>query len=102
MPPATGGPGRSRWSYCSRARSRQGGAGLLTGPSAWLSVSDADLNLEDHVSVPRGLQVTLRGRWRLEGAPEEMTLADLGEAGTTVVVTCHDGAGFTARLVPAG
>ncbi len=72
------------------------------GDGWWLSVSDADLNLEDHVSVPRELQLTLRGRWRLEAAPEEMSLADLGEAGTTVVVTCHDGFGFTARLVPAG
>ncbi len=68
-----------------------------------LSVSDADLNLNDeHASVPRELRLTLRGRWRLEDSAEEITVIETADNLTILGVTCHDGAGFAARLVAAG
>ena len=72
------------------------------GDGWWLSVSDADLNLEEHVSVPRELRVTLRGEWALEGAAEQMALVECAGGMTAISVRCHDGAGFQARLIPAG
>ncbi len=70
------------------------------GDGWWLSVSDADLNLnEQRVSVPRELRVTLRGAWWLVGASKEMTVASQVGGMTTISVMCHDGAGFEGRLV---
>ena len=70
------------------------------GDGWWLSVSDADLNLnEEHVSVPQELRVTLRGSWRLADASEGMTIAEQANGMTTISVMCHDGAGFGGRLV---
>ncbi|MEA3246839.1 MAG: polysaccharide lyase family 8 super-sandwich domain-containing protein, partial [Gemmatimonadota bacterium] len=70
------------------------------GDGWWLSISDADLNLQDHVSVPRELGVTLRGRWRLEDAPGEISSAAVDDEATILTVRCHDGAGFACRLAP--
>ena len=72
------------------------------GDGWWLSVSDADLNLnEERVSVPRELRVTLRGEWRLEDASDEMRVVECANGQTTLAITCHDGAGFEGRLVGA-
>jgi hypothetical protein len=69
------------------------------GDGWWLSVTDADLDLEEHQSVPRDLQLTLRGEWALRGAAEEMTISECAGGMTTLTVRCHDGMGFSGRLV---
>ncbi|MEA3402080.1 MAG: chondroitinase family polysaccharide lyase [Armatimonadota bacterium] len=71
------------------------------GHRLWLTVCDPDLNLVEHVSQPRTLEVTLRGAWRLAEHPSEVRLAQRAGDTTVLQVTCHDGFSFTAQLSPA-
>ena len=75
-----------------------------------VSVADPDLNLEDKVSQPQPLRVTLRGAWRLLEAKgtvcvwpltdtkEKVRIVSASAAETVVEIVCQHGASYDLKL----
>lgn len=71
------------------------------GGGLHLSVADPDLNLEEYVSVPRALRISLRGGWDL-AAGEDVRVIDRSTEATVIEVTCRDGRSYDLPLRPMG
>ena len=79
-----------------------------------VSVADPDLNLEDKVSQPHPLRITLRGTWRLLEArgtvcvwpltdtKEQVRLLSASAAETVVEIVCQHGASYDLKLASRG
>ncbi len=77
-----------------------------------LTIADPDLNLDNSVSRPRPLQVTLRGQWHLQdakaavcawqipGAEEAVRVLQAGPEQTVLEVICEHGASYELELAP--
>ena len=75
-----------------------------------VGVADPDLNLEDQVSQPRPLRITLRGKWRLLDAigtvcvwpltdtKEKVRILSASLAETVVEIVCQHGASYDLKL----
>jgi hypothetical protein len=75
-----------------------------------LSVADPDLNLEDKVSRPQPLRLTLRGKWRLleakatvcvwplPDAKQQVRLLSANAEETTVQILCQHGTSYDLKL----
>ena len=75
-----------------------------------VSVADPDLNLEDKVSQPQPLRITLRGTWRLLEATgtvcvwpltdtkEQVRILSASAAETVLEIVCQHGASYDLKL----
>jgi chondroitin-sulfate-ABC endolyase/exolyase len=75
-----------------------------------MSVADPDLNIEDHVSRPKPLRITLRGTWRLLEAngtvcvwpltdtKKKVRIVSSSAAETVVEIVCQHGASYDLKL----
>ena len=63
-----------------------------------LSVSDPDLRLENNISRPLPLRVTLAGRWNLAEASEEFKISESGNDATVIEINARDGRSFDILL----
>ena len=77
-----------------------------------MSVADPDLNLENQVSKPQSLRISLRGKWRLLEAKatvcvwplmdtkEKVRVVSASAEETTVEIVCQHGASYDLRFAP--
>jgi len=63
-----------------------------------LTAADPDLHLEGDASIPRPLQITLRGQWRPDPANPDFRVVASGAGETVIEFTAHQGRSFTVRL----
>jgi len=64
-----------------------------------LSLCDPDLNLVDHVSQTRPLQVTLRGKWEIRNPSPDFRIARSEPEHTVLEFACRRGRSFDVGLV---
>jgi len=65
-----------------------------------LSVADPDLNLEEYISQPRPLRVTMRGAWNIANPSDDFRVLERDGETTVIELTCYDGRSFNLELTP--
>ncbi len=72
------------------------------GGGLQMSVADPDLNLQENLSMPRSLRVTVRGGWEIASTSDDLRVIERIDDGTVIEVICHEGRSYDIELTPAG
>lgn len=71
------------------------------GGGLHLSVADPDLNLQEGVSIPRSLRITIRGTREISNPSPDFRVVQKTSDRTVIDVTCREGRSYDIELIPA-